>query len=288
MANEQRLLARFGGLTVELSGWLPPLKPSDHLNCFLVSEGAPEIQIHVTQTAELEIPRQLPLLHESFGCCVYADGARRYLCYRAVENREFWFYAVLEYSEQTPDRLELRVLDHRCRFGISGILSCVMMESVLLRHGRAILHASCVDVDGQAILFSAPSGTGKSTQAALWERFRGAETVNGDKILLCRQNGREMACGLPYAGTSGICKNRSLPIRVIVMLEQGKENRITRLPAAAAVKALLGQMPVQAWSRPDVERAMSAAQRVAEQVPVCRFACLPDGSAVQCLENYLK
>lgn len=287
MHSEERLLAAFGGLTMELSGWLPPLKPEDHLARFLVPEETPQLRIHVQSCPQLTVPQTEPE-YTSFGCCVYSDGGRRTLCYRAIENGTFWWYAVLQYDEAAPDDIDLQVLDRRCRFDMAGLLSCLMMESTLLRHDRAILHAACIAVDGQAILFSAPSGTGKSTQAALWQRYRNAEIINGDKILLRQSGGVELACGLPYAGTSGICVNRSLPIRAIVMLEQGAENRIAPMQYLSAVKALLRQMPVQAWNHGDVERALTAAQRVAGKVPVYQFACLPDESAVCCLENQLK
>ena len=46
--------------------------------------------------------------------------------------------------------------------------TCQAFYSELLRWNGIMLHASCVEKDGFAYLFSAPSGTGKSTHTHLW------------------------------------------------------------------------------------------------------------------------
>ena len=89
-----------------------------------------------------------------------------------------------------------------------------------IRHAL-ILHSSYLDVNGQALLFSGPSGIGKSTQADLWVRHRGAAILNGDKSLLIREPDGWYAHGWPICGSSGICRNESRRIRAIVMLGCG-------------------------------------------------------------------
>ena len=42
------------------------------------------------------------------------------------------------------------------------------LEHLLATQRAVILHSAYIDYKGKAILFSAPSGTGKSTQAELW------------------------------------------------------------------------------------------------------------------------
>ena len=59
--------------------------------------------------------------------------------------------------------------------------------------------ASFIRWQGRGILFSAPSGTGKSTQANLWVQHQGAEVINGDRAALRQVGGRWQAFGLPYA-----------------------------------------------------------------------------------------
>ena len=83
--------------------------------------------------------------------------------------------------------------------------SLFALERQMIRRDSMILHCAYIKYCGAAILFSAPSETGKSTQAGLWEKYRGSETVNGDRALLRKIDGRWTACGWPVCGSSEIC-----------------------------------------------------------------------------------
>ena len=288
MTKTTEVYSGFGGLTALFEGCLPELRAQDFLQEFRIPKTEPDLWVHVSMTPELALPPEEQCIYSAYAFRVYRQAEQCRIYYQTPENGGFWTYSGLQYDLRTPDRMELKLLDHRCAFQMSGILSCITAESLFLRHDRAILHASCIERNGEAILFSAPSGTGKSTQAALWEKYRGAEIVNGDKILLWNPNGRELACGLPYAGTSGICKNRIFPIRAVIMLRQGKENRMIRCKPSEGARMLLRQMPVQAWSHADIASAMRIAGRVAENVPIYSYACVPEECAVDFLEQELK
>ena len=58
-------------------------------------------------------------------------------------------------------------------------LSLLALERRLSERPCLILHCAYLEYQGKAMLFSAPSGTGKTTQAGLWEQYRGSRTVNG-------------------------------------------------------------------------------------------------------------
>lgn len=141
--------------------------------------------------------------------------------------------------------------------------------------------------DGEAILFSAPSETGKSTQAALWEQYRGARVVNGDRSLLMRENGKRYAHGWPICGSSEICHNEGYPIRAIVMLYQAKENVIRKLKGAEAVKKVVSQMMINTWNKEFVIVAMDLVQQLVTEVPVYELGCNISEDAVKCLESVL-
>ena len=96
--------------------------------------------------------------------------------------------------------------------------SMFALERQMTRRDSMILHCAYIKYRGTAILFSAPSETGKTTQAGLWEKYRGSETVNGDRALLRRIDGRWTACGWPVCGTSEICHLEDIPIHAVAML----------------------------------------------------------------------
>lgn len=161
------------------------------------------------------------------------------------------------------------------------LLSNVGLEALLLGHGGLILHAAFVEYGGAGVLFSAPSGMGKSTQAALWERHLGGVTVNGDRTGLRRRDGRWTAFGLPFAGSSGICRDDSAPVRAIVVLGQAEENTIRRLSPAEAAVRLFPELTVHRWDRNFVAGAMDLLAGLVAQVPVYALDCRPDRAAAE-------
>ena len=217
-----------------------------------------------------------------------ALATQRFVCRYDMNCPNAPEHAVLCYDTTAPDAMELFFNTKRMPLDEEGLLSSIGLETVLLRHERCILHASFISVQGEAILFTAPSGTGKSTQAELWHLFRGARIINGDKAVLQNRGDEVFACGLPLCGSSGICLNDTVPLSAVVVLAQGKENSVKRLRGAQAVKAVLPQIYTQPRDPEAVNGAITAAIRIAEHVPVYFLHCLPNESAVACLEEMLK
>ena len=126
------------------------------------------------------------------------------------------------------------LMDERYMWSTIGLAESLLFLDSLL------MHASYIEVDGEAILFTAPCGTGKSTQAELWRKFAGATVINGDKAGVSCIDGRFFACGVPFCGTSGICENKTLPLKAIVELGQSKQNTVRRLTGISGLQAVLG------------------------------------------------
>lgn len=167
------------------------------------------------------------------------------------------------------------------------ILNCIAAEHLAVQAGGVVFHSSYIAYQGKAILFTAPSGTGKSTQADLWEKYRGAEIINGDRSVI-RCDGGVFACGIPFAGSSAICKNRTLPLAAIVYLKQAPVTEIRKVRGAEAFRCVWEGCSVNSWDKQDMTLATETVMRVLETVPVFELACTPDESAVLALEGVLK
>ena len=113
----------------------------------------------------------------------------------------------------------------------------LVWQNVLLMHGSALC------MDGEAIIFSAPSGTGKSTHARLWRETFGDRVwmINDDKPLLRIEDGRATVYGSPWNGKHRLGRNASAPLKAIVFLNRGEENRIEPLEKAEAFPLLMRQ-----------------------------------------------
>lgn len=196
-------------------------------------------------------------------------------------------YARVEHCNR-EHKVQINRRQYPIRITEKTILNCIAAEHLAVQAGGVVFHSSYIAHNGQAILFTAPSGTGKSTQADLWEKFRGAEIINGDRSVVRAVENGVFACGIPFAGSSQICKNKILPLNAIVYLKQAPATTIRRLRGSEAFRRVWEGCSVNTWDKQDMTLATETVMRVLESVPVFELACTPDESAVLALEGALK
>lgn len=139
------------------------------------------------------------------------------------------------------------------------------------------LHASAVALDGRAYLFSAESGTGKSTHTEKWCRLFGAKYINDDKPALRLVNGIWMAYGTPWSGKHDISNPVGYPIGGIAFLERG-ENSICPLPPAQALPLFMEQTLMQ-LPQDRMDLKLGLLDSLLRQVPVWKLTCRNDDHA---------
>lgn len=166
-------------------------------------------------------------------------------------------------------------------------VAMLALEKEMIQVDAMLLHSAYMCYDGTAVLFSAASGTGKSTQADLWEKYRGTRTINGDRSLLIRETDGWKAYGWPICGSSEICHNEKYPIRAIVMLKQAKENKVYPLQGFRAVRDIMEQITINAWDSEFQIRVMDLLEELRKEVPIYCLECDISEDAVRCLEQVL-
>ena len=169
-----------------------------------------------------------------------------------------------------------------------NILKIINIEQILNKFDAFILHCSFIKYKNKAILFSAPSGTGKSTQADLWSKYENAEIINGDRAGLRKIDDKWLAYGLPFAGSSNIFKNKKAPISHIIVLRQGKENKLTRLSPREAFIKIYSETTVHTWDKEFQENIVNMITDLVQKIPVYQYECLPDKSAVDYLKKKIE
>lgn len=143
-----------------------------------------------------------------------------------------------------------------------------------------LMHGSCLAVDGCAYLFTAKSGTGKSTHARLWRETMGDRVVmvNDDKPLIRIVDGVLRAYGTPWDGKHRLSTNISVPLRAICILERGEENRIEPIAQSDAYLKLVQQIyrPLNVAA---MAKTLGLIDRVCASVGLYRLACNMDPAA---------
>ena len=154
------------------------------------------------------------------------------------------------------------------------------VTEALFAYDTLLFHGSVVAVDGEAYLFTAKSGTGKSTHTRFWRETFGdrAVMVNDDKPFLRITPDGVIACGSPWMGKHGLGANIQVPLKAICILERGEENHIAPISAPQALPMLFqqSQRPMQPTNLP---KYMELIDALAAKVPIYRMRCNMDPQA---------
>ena len=161
----------------------------------------------------------------------------------------------------------------------------LFLEKLLLEHDGLILHSSSVLYHDSALLFTAPSGTGKSTQADLWKKYAGAEGLNGDRNILIRMGDTWYCCGLPWHGSSPDCRNARAEILCICMIRQYPEDQVVAMSAMSKIKYLYSEVTKNSWDAAFVEKAFTLLESLVTGVKMVQLNCTLYPSAVECLKK---
>ena len=152
----------------------------------------------------------------------------------------------------------------------------------LLQHGGLMLHSSAVVVDGKAYLFTADSGTGKSTHTGLWLKLFGdrAYILNDDKPAIRREDDGWYAYGTPWSGKHDISRNLRVPLAGIACVNRGTDNSIHPFGGLEPIQAILKQV-----NRPKGmefrSSLMELLDRLLTEVPIWKLYCNMDLSAAE-------
>ncbi len=231
-----------------------------------------------------------------------ADVTARILC-RFTENYEFLLPYRTEKDPQitvdiTPEDIEFSIAHLVRYFGEQpepyddAFLENVSIQNVL---GRRLLdfdvlalHGSALCMDGEAIIFTAKSGTGKSTHARFWRETFGDRVwmINDDKPMIRLENGRAVVYGTPWDGKHHLSRNASAPLRAIVKLERDAENHIGPMDGPDAFQLLMthgvvtrrGPMRLSGAAK---LRAMALEEALLDASEFYRLGCGPEPDAAR-------
>ncbi|MBP5771252.1 MAG: hypothetical protein J6W75_07800 [Bacteroidaceae bacterium] len=194
----------------------------------------------------------------------------------------------------------------------TGTLSCCMTASADFAHCRAILtegllrqhqfglnnalmmayafaaatqdtllvHASVIRNSGYGYLFTAPSGTGKSTHTHLWYKYiPGSDLMNDDNPVVRIVDGETRIYGSPWSGKTPCYRNIWAPVGAITRIEQKPENTIRRMAPVEAFATLLPAVSSMKWDKRVYEGICRCISRLLRTTPVYLLGCRPDEEA---------
>lgn len=189
-------------------------------------------------------------------------------------------------------KAEVYVYDVKKHLSIDGsAVLCNVLERVfrlaLVFNGGFVMHASSIVHDGYGIAFSAESGTGKSTHTGLWMKvYPQTYILNDDAPALRKNDGTWYIYGTPWAGTTGINCNTSVPLKAAVFLERSEVNKIRPCSALEGIKRLFEAI-IHPVSDELVNITLSAVSDFISTAQICVLGCNMTDDAPKTVKEYL-
>ena len=156
----------------------------------------------------------------------------------------------------------------------------------MLDFNTFLMHGAVVAVGNKAWLFTAPSGTGKTTHINLWlNNFPGSYVVNGDKPLI-RVDDECIVYGTPWAGKEGMNRNVGVKLCGIVILNRDAENHIEKVPLTQILPVLI-QQSYRPKDKVELEKTLSLLSRLGKKIPMYQLYCNMNPDAALTAYNVL-
>lgn len=169
----------------------------------------------------------------------------------------------------TPQSLEVLVL-------------CRRIADILPKYDRILFHGSSLAIDGNGVLFTAKSGTGKSTHTGLWRQVFGdrVKMINDDKPFLEVREDGVFVHGTPWRGKHRLGENLSAPLKAIVFVTRGQENRIDPISPRELFPLLL-QQTYSPENPGAMVQTLALVERLSRKVQLLKLACNMDPEAAE-------
>ena len=203
-------------------------------------------------------------------CTEYHISPKMYKAFRTTDDADLCI--VLE-NEDIDFTLAEHLNTNRIQVITPSILQKV--SDALLCFDIILMHGAVIALNEGAYMFTAVSGTGKTTHILKWlNRMPNAYVVNGDKpfIKLNNDGSLPFACGSPWAGKENLYTNTMVPLKAIILMERSENNHIEQISFAEAFPILLQQT-----NRPEdpemMRKTLQLLRRLHPVVKFYRFQC---------------
>lgn len=225
------------------------------------------------------------------GCVVGAEVmeprlehyCRNYLCDGPADFKVKTTREDIAYEREKSRRDHIRCGIEPVNYGDAYLELLALYRKIvekMLAYDAILFHGSAIAVDGIGYLFTATSGTGKSTHSRFWRETFGerAVMVNDDKPLLKLTEEGVLVCGTPWNGKHRLGENIMVPLEAICILERGEKNEIEPISAREALPMLMQQS--HRPKKPEsLMQYLMLMNKITEKLRFYRLKCTPDVEA---------
>jgi hypothetical protein len=204
------------------------------------------------------------------------DGKNKY--------KDTTFYVCDKFNGRFVKRFGREQYLERMKIIVFNAIQEVFYNRLLFEDAMSI-HSASVIYNDRAIVFSAPSGTGKSTQANLWHKHLGCEILDGD-VTVCREKeGKLYVYGLPWCGSSGMYINKEIELGAFVFLKQAKENTVKVPGIRDKISYIYSSTFSESLSDEMAQKIAQVTEKIVNTADIYEFSCNMETDAVTTLRK---
>lgn len=195
------------------------------------------------------------------------------MCHNFITDQKPEFNIKIDLQDIEKER-EKYIAEHgECKIKDSSLEIMALQRKLsdgLNNFGVIMLHGAAVVYDNKTYIFSAKSGTGKSTHIFKWiSNLSEAYVINGDKPFISTDP-IPMVYGSPWAGKEDLYRNSSAPLKAIVFLERDEDNSILRIAFPEAFPLLYEQI-YRTNDNIQMRKTLASLQKLGEKVEFYKF-----------------
>lgn len=244
-----------------------------------------KIYIKISKLNEIKIKNYEVILKDDIEVIEFSDGKHGSIFYsdegvpvacliadskwENIEINYTQFYNIGNYS----------VVEHL--FGLA-------FRSIVIMYDGLVIHSSAIQYHNQGIIFSAPSGTGKSTHTRLWKKYFDASIINDDTPVIIPNNDEILVCGTPWSGSTSLFLNVSVPLKAIVVLSQYPTNEIKKIGIADIIAELMPRCMFPYHNKKLMNKAIMNFEKIISSISVYQLKCTPFLEAAELVRSYIK
>lgn len=197
-----------------------------------------------------------------------------------IEDKEYDYEVIvseddINYEQSLTDDIGINMLE-------SSALFRYICKNVLESYNGIFLHCAALKYNGKAYLFTAPSGTGKTTHIRLWMKNLGdrVEIINGDKPILRKKGDDIIVYGTPWQGKENYGSNISATLGGIFLLNRGTENSVEKATVKDSISFLLSQT-LRPYEKENMIKLFEMIECIVKNIPIYHLKCNMENQAVQ-------
>lgn len=243
------------------------------------------------------IPTKKPLIYSSYltvypmedGYLItYSNSGNVNACYYNQNSSHATIYLSNQLNEASCS--EMVTLESGNQLSTIDFIFYVIRDIFFIliqQKGFLAVHSSSLIYEDKAYLFSASSGTGKTTHTNMWVERYGVEILDGDVTAICIENGEPIAYGLPWCGTSNRYLNKRVLLGGIIFLTRDCHNSVSKLTPFEAILRLTARSFTPTWTKELISINLSIAESLVAKTHCCLLNCLPNQEAVDTMKDYI-